>query len=126
MNQTTSMPLISPQSIWSYTPDDYRAYVRGLRDTYQGEQEAKKQARAAKAKKAPTSPIPGITFRYNNKGTPIITIRGRKPKFIAPREIDSLAKFHGVRQNTMWQIVRSKAIPVRTLDVQLSTEDLPW
>lgn len=123
---TAHIPLIAPQSIWNYDPVAYREYIVELKNTYRAEQEQKKALKAQKARKAPSSPVPGITFRYNDLGTPIITIRGRKPKYIAPQEIEALAKHYGIKQNVMWQYVRTKGISVHTPEIQTDLSELPW
>lgn len=113
------MPLISARSIYEMLPHEFRASIKLIRTKYRTDQETRKLAKAP----APKSPIKDINYRINKHGNPIITIRNRKPKWITPDEINILASFHGVAQNEMWTIIRSKNIPVSKSTIQASIKD---
>lgn len=69
--------------------------------------------------KAPTGPVPGINFRYNAKGTPILTVR-RKPKWITKDEIVKLHQHYDVPSNILWTLIRTKGIELSTTKIQLT------
>lgn len=119
------MPLLSFKAFRDFLPDEFRQYIRDLRSDYVTEQEAKKEKRKLAAQKKPTGPIDGISFRINPKGTPILTIR-RKPQWISPTEIDTLAKHYGFPQNEMWLLVKSRGIDISTTKVQTDIKEIPW
>lgn len=102
------LPLIAPTHFSAMSFTAFRNYIKGIKTEFVREQA---EMRAAKAGK-PTGPVKGVSFRVNDKGTPIITIRDRKPKWLAPYEIDSMADFYGVSKQEMWKIVASKKIKI--------------
>lgn len=103
--------LVAHKHISGFSPDEYRDYVKSLRDIYKTEQEAKKEKRKLAVVKKPTGVVEGINFRFNKKGTGILTCR-RKPKWITPEEIETLARHHGTKLNFMWMLIRDKAITI--------------
>lgn len=103
--------LVAHKHISQFTPDEYRDYVKSLRDVYKTEQETKKEKRKLALVKKSTSVIEGINYRVNAKGTAIITCR-RKPKWISPQEIEVLARHHGTKLNFMWMLIRDKDITI--------------
>jgi len=96
---TEHVPLISPKPFSEYEAKEYRDYVRSL-------------YREPKNKEGKV--IHDVSFRINDKGTYIVTIRNRKPKWISKEEINILAKGAGVPQNKVWQRVREKKIEVKS------------
>lgn len=99
--------LLSGQPFGDYSPEGFRDYVKSLKENYIQRQAESKAAKAPASK----SPVPGVNFRYNKKGTAIITMR-RKPKWITPAEIAKLHEAHGVPSNVLWTLIRTKGIEV--------------
>lgn len=106
------IPLLAPKHFTGFSPLEYREYIRTLRTDYLAEQAIKAETRKLKqaSRKSPAL-IEGVSFRINAKGTRVLTIR-RKPKQLTKAEINLLAKQHGIPQNEMWVLVRSKSIEV--------------
>lgn len=115
--------LVAPKHISSFTPEEYRDYVKGQRTLYLAEQEAKKERRRLATVKKPTALIEGINFRVNAKGTPILTVR-RKPKWISPGEIELLAQANGTKLNWMWLFCRAKGLHIGK--GPSPENELPW
>ncbi len=92
-----NVPLLSPKPFAEYSPQEYLLYVKGM-------------YREPRNKEGKI--VRDVSFRINDKGTHIITVRNRKPKWISKAEIRILAEEAGVPQNIMWQTVRRKKIPV--------------
>lgn len=120
------IPLLSKKPIHEMLAGEFRQKIRKQKLNYLASQEIKKKKRAVAQKKS-TSPIEGVHFRFNKKGTPIFTFRVRKePKWLSPNEIDILAVHHGVPKSQMWVMVRQKGIKVSNSEIEQSIEEIPW
>jgi predicted nuclease of restriction endonuclease-like RecB superfamily len=49
-------------------------------------------------------------IRFNDKGTLILTVRNREPKYLTKKEINELAKEFSVPQNILWVHAHKKKI----------------
>ena len=78
--------LLSKRSYIEYSAREWQEYVRSLYKV----PEVKKKAG-------------DVSFRINEKGTFIFTIRNRDPKYILPAELDSLAKEHSLSSVDVWR-----------------------
>lgn len=72
-----TLPFRSGKPLMEFTPEEYHEFIR-----------AKHQLPVSKSG-APALPL---SFRRNDKGTPIITVRGRKPKWATRDEVRALAQ----------------------------------
>lgn len=111
-------PLLSYLSIWDMAPGQFRAHIFNLRSKHLEFKSAKKALHKERTKAnavfgKPRSPVDGVTYRVNNKGTPIITMK-RKPKYITKSELDALAIYYKLPLQTLWNIVVQKGIEVRS------------
>ncbi len=100
--------LLSPKALEEYSPEAFKERIRGL--FY------KPIKGKGKAKKAPPKEV---SWRLNAKGTLVIVIR-RKPKWIAPREIDQIALESGKPQNEVWLKVKAKKSGILVQDTALT------
>ena len=91
------IPLLSPKPFAEYSGEEYLSYIKSM---YR--EPVNKEGKVVR----------DVSFRINDKGTHIITVRNRKPKWIAKEEINILATEAGIPQNVMWQTVGRKKIPV--------------
>lgn len=117
---------IAPKPFNEYTPHEYREYIRSLKQIYVAEQDIKKEIRKLAQVKKSTSPVKDVSFRINLKGTPIITIRNRSPKWISREEIDILARHHSFPMNRMWLLVKDKQITISDAIIQKRIAEIPW
>jgi len=118
------IPLIAFKQLSEFIPDEFRQYVRDLRTQYQTEQDAKRELKKLAAAKKSPHPLKHVHYRLNAKGTPVITIRGRKSKWISRNEIIILAKHYGIPQNEMWLLVASKKITVHKTAIEVDLKDI--
>lgn len=85
MKQGGNQVLISPKHFTEYSAEEYREYVRSLYI----EPERKKAAR-------------DFSFRINDKGTFVFTVRNRKPKYLTPEELDLIAEENNLSKREVW------------------------
>jgi len=108
-------PLIA-KSIWDYSPESFRTYVKSIRESYRALEEKRKARKLATAGKKPNlAQFTGLNLRINAKGTPVITIK-RKPKYILKYEIEQIAKNAAIKQNIIWRILRKRKIDILDLE----------
>ena len=94
-------PLLAPKHLTEYSAEEYLQYVKSLH------REPKKKD-AAKA----------WTFRVSDKGTPILTIRGRKPKFLTPDEAKEVQEVTKWGDEAFAAFLRAKKVEVRDREVK--------
>lgn len=107
----SKQPLISSKPLVDFLPAEYQQFVKDMK--------------IIKVKEEPV----WCSFRVNNKGTPILTIR-RKPKWILKSEIESLAKEHKFDVAALYILAKSKC-PIYDTKEQAETiteeiEEIPW
>lgn len=98
------IPLLSPRPFAVYSAQEYHTYIRSLYRT---------PAEAA-GKPEPRE----FSFRRNDKGNPVITIR-RKPKYLTKAEVNLCALELGMPQNEMWVYLRDRDVEIRNDDLLL-------
>ena len=88
------IPLISPKHITEFTPSEYHEYIKNL------------WIDPNKDKPAPKY----VSFRRNDKGTPIVTVRSRKPKYVTTEEFLELCFESEMKQSEMFLFLKSKKV----------------
>lgn len=94
-------PLLAPKHLTEYSAEEYMEYVKSLH------REPKKKE-GAKA----------WTFRVSEKGTPILTIRGRKPKFLTPDEAEEVQKLTKWTDEAFVTFLIKKKVEVREREIK--------
>ena len=90
-------PMLAPKPLMEFSAAEWQAYVKSLHRA----PEAAKVARA-------------WSFRHNDKGTPILTIRGTKdPKFLFDDELPDLMLEMKTSRNDMLNFLFKKKVEVR-------------
>lgn len=85
--------LLAPKHLTEFESSDWMEYVESL---YQR-----------------PKPPKNWNFRRNDKGTPIITIRNRKPKFLMPEEFAELLEEAGMSEDELRNFLKEKKVEVK-------------
>lgn len=94
-------PLLAPKRLVDYTAEEYLQYVKSLHR----EPAAKATAKA-------------WSFRVSEKGTPILTIRGRKPKFLTSSEAKEVQKETKWSDEVFAAFLLAKKVEVREREIK--------
>lgn len=86
------------KSLHNCTPTEYRTLIKSYYE---------------EPPKTTTSPTPGVNVRLNDKGTIIVTIRDRKPKYITYEELTHWRKELGIKESALWAKCTEKSITVK-------------
>lgn len=113
------IPLLSVKPMKDFTPEDYKAYVRGLLNR------PVKKIKAIKLKKP-------FKWSLTKKGNLSVSVT-RKPKWLTRAEVDQISAESGFPENEVWLKVTSKRGGVSVYDseeqareVMKQTEEIPW
>lgn len=90
---------LAPKHHTEYSPEEWKDYVEGLF-----------------LAPTPTEKAPDCSVRRNAKGTPVLTIRNRKPKWILRSEVEDFARTLRIPQSEFFLFAKSKAHIVHTLE----------
>jgi hypothetical protein len=86
--------LVNALPIESYSPDDYARHLKSI-ITEHGRRSRDKKAKAKARQAAYAQAKPKArpwSFRVNDKGTAVISIRGRKPSFLYEAELSLMVE----------------------------------
>lgn len=111
MIEVNWIPLVSPKSLHEMLPQEFREYVRGLKE--------------AKPKKSKGSALEGVSVSVNKKGSLVFRF-DRPSKWLTPQEVTELARQLGLKQNKMWQEVRSRRIEICEPKAMDQVKAIPW
>jgi len=100
------IPLIAPKPFEEQTPESFASYIDTLYI-------CPKEAARKKAEKAGKKPASDLGYRENDKGTRIITVRNRKPKWAFASEIRLMAKEHSLNERELFVLFTKKKIEIR-------------
>lgn len=115
------IPLLSPKHLNSFSPEEYKAYVRSLYD----KPEKRRLGIRLKKKK------PEFAWKKTPAGNISITIN-RRPKWLSREEIEQIVKESALPANEVWLHVLNpkKMIRVSTREeeerIMKSIEEIPW
>ncbi len=106
---------IAAESIWSYLPLAYAAHLRGIMaHDRKMKKDAKERSKAKAAAYAQAKPASRAwNFRTNHKGTGIIMIRGRKPRYITRGELMDMVEENPGQEVNIHGTIARKKIEVR-------------
>lgn len=94
-------PLISNKSIWKFNPANYWNYITSLYEE------------PSLKKKKEKEPAKDWSFRRNDRGTPVLTIRNRKPKYLTKEEVILLKGESGMSSQELHLFLKKKEVAVR-------------
>jgi len=110
-----NIPLLGP-SISDQTIDSFHNYINSLRDdNFKRKYKPKKEFRI-------------VSVSQNKKGSYIVKVK-RNPKEVLQSELDALAKELNISIPKMWDIFKSRKIPIvdkLNTTLILRDSDLPW
>jgi len=110
--------ILAPKFLGQYSPLEYHEYVKGLHSLL------KPPPKTGKA------PARDISFRRNRKGTPIITIRNRDPKYITLDEFKEIRLELELPINVLDLILRKRKIPIldpkNAQEIKIKINNFPW
>ena len=110
---STNYPLLSHRGIRDMTPGEYRSHIKHICEEqvkYLAELKVKRSSGKSK------SVVPGISYRVNKQGTPILTCR-RANKSVTHVEVEMLAEAHSLSIREMWNLFISKGYVVTRPEV---------
>jgi hypothetical protein len=88
-------PILAPKPLTAYSPAEWKDYVISLH-------------------RAPEKKVSRVwNFRINDKGTPIITIRGRKPKYLYKDEFEEFLTDTGFDRNEGLNLLFRKQVEIK-------------
>jgi len=122
MSSLAWIPLLSPQPLESYSPENFREYVRSLYH--------KKTARVKRGASAKVKKRPGVTARLNKKGTLVISTKRKDPKYLTQEELLEIETKTGRPANEVFLKTKQKGFTVMTHaeadEIRVSLGELPW
>lgn len=109
-----SYPFIASMPFGEYTPENFAQHLRDIQSHTRRVAEAnKKRKKERAAAYAQAKPKKYVSFRYSPKGTPIITIRNRDPKYVLRSEIEALLREWPDALNDILKKLTEKNIEIR-------------
>ena len=110
----TWLPLLSAKPLESFSPEEFKAYVKGLYHKPEPKRAAKK-------------PKPPFRWKITKTGK-ISVVVNRRPRWISREEIAQIAKESGVPENVVWlKVLDPKAKnPVRLSSVEQEKTYVEW
>lgn len=112
---TARFPLLSGRPLSSFEYWEFQAYVIGLRGKYMKYYREKRERAKLRSQKPKAK---DYSYRINAKGTTVITIRNRKPKFLTCCEINELCQEHKLKFKELEEIIIAKG----TIEVKYAQE----
>lgn len=109
MSLVSEIPLLGPK-LDTMQPAQWKTYVNSLRSIHMARWRKKKELAKLRSAKPPAKPY---GFRRNDKGTPIVTIRNRKPKWVTRQEFKDLLSLSDLSERELWNLLVSKKIEIR-------------
>lgn len=114
------IPLLAPKALRDFAATEFKNYVRGLY--------YKKPKKKSPAKRK--TPLKAYSARLNPKGTLVLTIRTRDPKWISREEIAEIAATLGIEERLVYLKVGERGIKISTQAeedrISLDVANLPW
>lgn len=107
------MPFILARPVQSHDALSWLSHLRSIQAETRAQWVAKKKAAKERSTKPPAKPW---SFRRSPKGTPIITIRGRKPKYLSPAELQDMLTTYPADADDIRELIVTKAIPIKEPD----------
>lgn len=101
---TREIPLLSPRDLLSFSPAEFKEYVKSL---YFKEERAKKKE---------------VAWTVTKKGSLVIRVN-RIPKVIWPHEISTIAKESGIEERLIWIKI---AAPKSKIKIARNNRGTPW
>lgn len=109
-------PFITTPSIWQHEMGTYSAHLKGLVNHHSRLQYKRKkeeiERKAEYASLIPPKPTIYWSFRLNAKGTPILTIRKRKPAYLLLSEAKELFKTHKVYIREIKRMIKKRKVKI--------------
>lgn len=106
---------INASSIWSYEAEEYAQHLRGIMAHDRKMKAVAKSRSAAKARAYAKAkpPARAWSFWVNKKGTGVIAIRGRDPKYITKSEYEEMCMENAAHEALIHLTLKKKKIEVR-------------
>lgn len=118
--ETDWAPVLSPKPFLAYSPDEFRDYVRSLK-------QERRSVRKAKGKKPKR---PGYSARVSLRGTLIITTKRKEPKYLTQEELTAIGEKTGRPANEVFLYVKEKEFEVMSHEqadeVRSALSLIPW
>lgn len=104
------------------TPEEFHEYVKGLRIDYKKQDLDKRKAEGK---------LVGVTVRFNDLGTLIMTNTRKPIKYITMEELEFLSTYHGVGINTLYNKAIERNMTVfkteqNAKEAAKKVEEIPW
>lgn len=103
---------INARSIHDMASESFSRHVNEIRNHWR-RLNAKRKAIAKERANANKPPSKAYSFRYNPKGTPILTIRGRKPPYLYASEWKDLVSEYPEAKADLQSVLAKRKITVR-------------
>ena len=111
------LKLINSFPFLSYGPETFQDHLKSIINHTARLANKRQKASKERAKfnsQFSSKPIPKVwSFRINSKGTPILTIRKRKPTYLHKSELEDLLKSYPDHKEAIETLINKKGIEVR-------------